>query len=580
MDDGAQDSMKNGPETMIPRLSFSEYRSLLGGSPQLTFSLKATAPKILIAALGRMGDVTAATAVAAALRRRFRHAHIVWVTCAKFAEIPAACGAVDIVLTLSDSALSGYVPTSAVREAIPTEWLSACKFDLVLNLQITDFHDIWERSDLHLVPFLFGMAGLPADENCSSMKPVIDVPASITSSVAAWWQFPSVCVVMAVGAITADPWPVACYRSLAAGLANRGLTVLQVGGNQDPPIPEAHDCRGLRILETVEVISRANLFIGNDSGPCWLALSTNTPVIAMMAPRVKNTIAHEMRRVGFKTVAAEQVAAELDIDAEPQEVLEACLEALSGRAEEGQVPVRGKVAGPFASGTSLPGRARSFELFSQASSSEVKHFLKAVYNQLPDSIRRMAGLAEINAALAEESVCWDARHAAVWFGRTSDSGYCAMEVGATNGELAGVLLGASQHARLLVFLSAGAENDARSDFLLSTPAGLQDRICVRFAADRYEKTVKAISGEYSGFELIFLSGGIPDAEVEETLLAALPLLNVNGFLFLTELIRRPFRREAWRRYCTGLLPGYEFLENCSGAGVGIAHRFMQQTAGH
>lgn len=84
---------------------------------------------------------------------------------------------------------------------------------------------------------------------------------------------------------------------LAARLAGvPGVRVILVGSRQD--IPKAEEVRRkgaqaaltlageLNLIELREVISRAALFVGPDSGPMHVAASTSTPIVALFGPNL------------------------------------------------------------------------------------------------------------------------------------------------------------------------------------------------------------------------------------------------------------------------------------------------------
>lgn len=90
-------------------------------------------------------------------------------------------------------------------------------------------------------------------------------------------------------------WGAGNLAALAVRLAGLpGVRVILVGGAQD--ISRAEDIRkadpdkvlslagGLNLIELREVLSRASLFVGPDSGPMHIAAATKTPIVALFGP--------------------------------------------------------------------------------------------------------------------------------------------------------------------------------------------------------------------------------------------------------------------------------------------------------
>jgi heptosyltransferase III len=76
-------------------------------------------------------------------------------------------------------------------------------------------------------------------------------------------------------------WPLEKFRAVARGL-ERTLAVYWCSGPEDPPLENA-----VRIDDLYELacwLSRAALYIGNDSGITHLAAAAGTPVLALFGP--------------------------------------------------------------------------------------------------------------------------------------------------------------------------------------------------------------------------------------------------------------------------------------------------------
>lgn len=133
------------------------------------------------------------------------------------------------------------------------------------------------------------------------------------------------------GKLAANDWGEEKWVALLADLsgAEPGWGLLVVGGPGDAeranrvaaswPGPSINACGQLEPRATAAALSRANLFIGHDSGPLHLANAAGTPVIGLYgdafrprkwhAYRQPKRILHDMRGVGAITVAEVLAAA-------------------------------------------------------------------------------------------------------------------------------------------------------------------------------------------------------------------------------------------------------------------------------
>jgi heptosyltransferase-3 len=81
-------------------------------------------------------------------------------------------------------------------------------------------------------------------------------------------------------------WQAELWNNMAEVLFNRfGLTVIEVG--QHAVLKDNHEkvvnlCKRLSLLETLEVIRQARLFVGIDSGPAHMANAVGTPGVILL----------------------------------------------------------------------------------------------------------------------------------------------------------------------------------------------------------------------------------------------------------------------------------------------------------
>ncbi|MDA8247584.1 MAG: glycosyltransferase family 9 protein [Rhodospirillales bacterium] len=244
-------------------------------------------PAVAIVALERMGDIVAAEPVARLARTRFPAARICWITTAPHAALPASYPAVDDVLVVR----------------CLTEWMFLQRLNLfqtVWNLHYTDY-ECPLCCIRHVNP-----PGLPTvqtyydfgcllDVQClnAGLPRLTDGPQMVRSQadVAAVNALALPRRFFAVHCLSLDPqrsWPANKWRELVARLlaADPSLAVVEVG--LDPVVARQDGarqrslCGKLSVLETAEVIRRADLFIGIDSGPAHLANAVGTPGVILL----------------------------------------------------------------------------------------------------------------------------------------------------------------------------------------------------------------------------------------------------------------------------------------------------------
>ena len=258
-------------------LSLSVRRLLLRGRPIVAISL-----------VEHMGDIVAAEPVARFARQQYPNAWIVWIVRRPYAEIVASYKAVDQVI--------------AVR--CLTEWLllwGAGAHDVAWDLHISErvcpFCNIgfekpgtagtvtsetyYSIGNLLTVNSL--AAGIPILRDGPAIEPGTNIARSVDNL-----QLPVRFVAFHARANEPDrEWDDRKWEELVNWIVKEhDCAVVEVGSV--PHIitsPDPHRrsvCGSLAILETAEVIRRATLFIGIDSGPAHLANAVGTPGVILL----------------------------------------------------------------------------------------------------------------------------------------------------------------------------------------------------------------------------------------------------------------------------------------------------------
>lgn len=88
-------------------------------------------------------------------------------------------------------------------------------------------------------------------------------------------------------------WPLENFSTLAKKLVEEYKSkIILIGDKRDKNrideflkiIPEAFRADGMRVMQSAALLERADLFLGNDSGPMHLARSVGTPIVALFGP--------------------------------------------------------------------------------------------------------------------------------------------------------------------------------------------------------------------------------------------------------------------------------------------------------
>jgi ADP-heptose:LPS heptosyltransferase len=241
---------------------------------------------LAIVLVDRMGDIVAAEPIARLARERFPDARIHWIVQAPYAALPQTYPQVDAVVTVG----------------CLTEWMlleTFRPFDVVWNLHINsaccprccvmrDDPGVPGRLDYLDHGGLLASQCLSAGLAAIDAAPVIVPPPSAVAAVDAL-ALPARCIVIHADpaeparAWTLDKWRALVARLLAAApeatlleIGTRRLVLAQDGARQRSL------CGRLSLLQTAEVIRRASLFVGIDSGPAHLANAVGTPGVILL----------------------------------------------------------------------------------------------------------------------------------------------------------------------------------------------------------------------------------------------------------------------------------------------------------
>jgi len=242
---------------------------------------------IAIILLEHLGDIVACESVARHLRQNNPDAYIIWLVKKSYIELIASNPVVDktvVVHCLSE------------RLMLANSGL----FDEVIDLHFADRYCSLCRRPLRKEQgtpvinltnyFLYGSllsamaqsAGLPAMDE----KPRVYIPQSTVEKVDALNLPPDFIAINCTSNAIEKDWPQEKWALLLEGIQKKyHMPVYEIG--LTPFIKNSSSmfkslCGQLSILESTEVIRRARLFIGIDSGPAHLANAVGTPSVILM----------------------------------------------------------------------------------------------------------------------------------------------------------------------------------------------------------------------------------------------------------------------------------------------------------
>lgn len=270
--------------------------------------------RALIVKIGAIGDVVMALPLLPYLREKYPNLHITWVAGQIVKPLLEATQAIDLILTVDETALFKSSLINKVTELVKIQKKLAGKlFDLTITGHVDWRYKLislfvksqkkssFQRGDQRQNPVpgryhADEYLRLASNEDASSM-PKARFPSLFLPKLQLQFGNEKLVALAPGGAknILADDslrrWPIQNYVELAKNLQKRGISILLTGSLSDEwiipyfsEIPITNLIGKINLLELVSLFQKCSLVITHDSGPLHLAKLAGCPIIGLFGP--------------------------------------------------------------------------------------------------------------------------------------------------------------------------------------------------------------------------------------------------------------------------------------------------------
>jgi ADP-heptose:LPS heptosyltransferase len=244
-------------------------------------------PIVGILLLEHIGDIIACEPVARYVRARTPDAYIVWCVRPDYRELVAGNPAVDRVLQVHCLSVRLWLAWSRLFDEVidlhlPGRFCCLCAKPALRDSAPVDLSNFYRFGGI-LESFCLA-AGLPALADA----PRIHIPQAARRAVDALRLPAQFIVIHASANSPAKEWPAEKWHELSRRVVTlRGIAIVEIGLAPVLATASTGDgyrdlCGRLSLLETAEVIRRASLFVGIDSGPAHMANAAGTPGVVLL----------------------------------------------------------------------------------------------------------------------------------------------------------------------------------------------------------------------------------------------------------------------------------------------------------
>lgn len=245
--------------------------------------------RILVGLIEHMGDIVACEPVARYLKFNHPHAHLAWAVSPSYRELIDTNPYIDETITLD--CLTDWIKLSnhhsfdkIVDLHVNYRICDHCQVPLVKRTG-NPFVNVYEWFDHGAILEAFSIgAGLPG----LSAQPHLHLGSEHAGAVDALDLPDTFCVIHRTSNSTEKDWTNSAWQDVATFIRSAlGLRIIEVGSGTPSELPPPIDgsvtlVNRLPILQSAEVIRRARVFVGIDSGPAHLANALQTPGVILL----------------------------------------------------------------------------------------------------------------------------------------------------------------------------------------------------------------------------------------------------------------------------------------------------------
>lgn len=245
-----------------------------------------TGQPVVIALTEHMGDIVAAQPIAHYLRGRHPEANLIWVVRRPFVKLVQSFGEVDTVIGVECINEWAWLRDAKVVQLhydlhVNRRVCPICKNEIVRETGNPDIDTVNYFSYGNLLAVMCQNAGIPILDSSPRLVLSGEAPAAVDAL-----GLPEEFIAIHVSSNeVARDWSVDKWKELLQWIIdNTSMAVVEVGlkAGVHASSPRFLDlCGKLSILETAEVLRRAKVFVGVDSGPAHLAHAVATPAVIM-----------------------------------------------------------------------------------------------------------------------------------------------------------------------------------------------------------------------------------------------------------------------------------------------------------
>ncbi len=243
-------------------------------------------PMVGIFLAEHFGDIVAAEPVIGHLRQSLPDAFFVWFAKAAYSELVETHPQLDAVIAVNSILETPFIAESGLLSRtvdLHVEGKHCARYDLSYRRRSGN-RSVNAQTYYHRGALLEALS-ISAGLNKLDEQPKLHLSAGISASVDALQLPPNYIVLHGLSNEAIRNWDRAKWLALSGALSKFGLSIVEIG--LEPVLPGGATglinlCGKLSVSQSAEVIRRADLFIGIDSGPAHCANAFERPAVILL----------------------------------------------------------------------------------------------------------------------------------------------------------------------------------------------------------------------------------------------------------------------------------------------------------